>query len=636
MIPSSSNPPAFAVLPHVLQSRVPSLRRTPSVHSQSSPSRHDNKDSPFLAPNPLVNPSYNSDHYSPVPERHLDNIFRSSQYIPAPLPPSNFNLNPSPPLVAPQPVQGQPASFLPPQFSQPFAPPGPLLVPAYNSVNPSLHTNFNSSLPSTKDIPLLTGKQDWGPWHSGVRTLILNANLLGHIADNPLLGATYDPGLWPTYPPIVHRGSTPLDIQNFTDWWSRDGLASHILTSRLSSSILGCLPLANERMGQRRSARTIYVTLRHQFGAGDYSAVMVIEARLRQLRCLPARGGIRLSEFITVWRTSINQMDAAGFLPGPRQLLTIFADGLPQNTVAFVNLYDNIILWLNEPDDQRLPNIHHLFDRAISIDNNIQRTCMMNPNPRRLPPATTPAVVTTSATVAALPTTVATPPSTKKRCSNCGREGHTHDTCFQPGGAMEGRRDEYLANRLPRPLAHIAEAEENHAGNDEGIPDTEDNPLSTEFAAMSLNTSNEIDFSTYVFSSLSETLFDQPMAFNAISLDYNSVLDSACTNHIFHDCRLFHTYNVDGAVSVKTANCGTLPALAIGDVKIKLKIGDKNITWTLQDCLHAPTVPINLISVGALQEHHMSVTFSFQKTTISFPPDHPHLSGLSFNAYVTH
>ena len=179
----------------------------------------------------------------------------------------------------------------------------------------------------------------------------------------------------------------------------------------------------------------------------------------------------------------------------------------------------------------------------------------MNPNPRRLPPVTTPAVVTTSATVAALPTTVATPPSTKKCCSNCGREGHTHDTCFQPGGTMEGRRDEYLANRLPRPLVHVAEVEENHAGNDEGIPDTEDNPFSTEFAAMSLNTSTEIDFSTYVFSSLSETLFDQPMAFNAISLDYNSALDSACMNHIFHDRRLFHTYNVDGAVSIKTANC---------------------------------------------------------------------------------
>ena len=43
--------------------------------------------------------------------------------------------------------------------------------------------NSSSSLLSTKDVPLLTGKHDWGLWHSAVRTLILNANLLGHITD---------------------------------------------------------------------------------------------------------------------------------------------------------------------------------------------------------------------------------------------------------------------------------------------------------------------------------------------------------------------------------------------------------------------------------------------------------------------
>src|ERR1700678_3094292 len=31
----------------------------------------------------------------------------------------------------------------------------------------------------------------------------------------------------------------------------------------------------------------------------------------------------------------------------------------------------------------------------------------------------------------------------------------------------------------------------------------------------------------------------------------------------------------------------------------------------------------------------MSVVFSFNKTTISFPKDHQHLSGLSFDAHVT-
>ena len=133
-------------------------------------------------------------------------------------------------------------------------------------------------------------------------------------------------------------------------------------------------------MGHRRSARTVYLTLRHHYGAGDYSAVMVIEARLRQLRCLPARGGVRIVDFITTWRVSINQMEAAGFLPGIRHLLAIFADGLPNNTVAFINLYDHIMSSLNEPNDQSLPNIHHLFDRTIHIDNNIQRTRILHPS----------------------------------------------------------------------------------------------------------------------------------------------------------------------------------------------------------------------------------------------------------------
>ena len=364
---------------------------------------------------------------------------------------------------------------------------------------------------------------------------------------------------------------------------------------------------------------------------------MVIKARLRQLRCLPTRGGVRITEFITTWRSSLKQMEAAGFLPGPRQLLSIFADGLPQNTVAFVNLYDTIILCLNEPQDHLLPNIHHLFDRVINIDNNLQRTRILNPH--RLPPPVPTATSLPSTTTSAPPANSNTLPTTTgtcnvRRCSNCGHEGHTDDTCFQPGGAMEGRREEYLASRLPK-VAHIAEVEEIQVDNDEIITTTEDNTFTTEFAAMSLTTSNEISFSTYAFSSISEILPDQLLVLHASSLNYNTALDSACTNHIFHDRNLFHTYDVTGAVSVKTANCGVLTMLAVGDIKIKLMIDGKTITWTLWNCLHAPTVPINLISVSALQEHHMSVVFSFQKTTISFPSTHPQLPGLSFDAYVT-
>ena len=400
-------------------------------------------------------------------------------------------------------------------------------------------------------------------------------------------------------------------------------------------------------MGQRRSARTVYIALRHQYGAGDYSAVMIIEARLRQLRCLPTRGGVRVTEFITTWRILVNQMEAAGFLPGIRQLLSIFADGLPTNTVAFINLYDHIISSLNEPHEQSLPNIHFLFDRTMQIENNIQRNRILNPIARRTQPnpslsshinSSTSNITTdpsTTAPQATRPTQASNQTSTTLLCSNCHRPGHTDRTCFQPGGGMEGRRDEYMANRVPKPIAHVAEVEEHQTEVEEDNNVVEEDALNNEFAAMSLGTKNEIHFSTYAFSSFFENTTEQHFAFSSISKGYNSALDSACTNHIFRDRNIFHTYNTDGAIPVKTANCGILTTLGIGDVKIRLMIDNKTVTWTLTNCLHAPSVPINLISVGALQEHHMSINFSFQKTTISFPSEHPQLAGLSFDTHIT-
>ena len=113
-------------------------------------------------------------------------------------------------------------------------------------------------------------------------------------------------------------------------------------------------------------------------------AVMVIEVQLCQLCCPPSHGGVRILEFINTWHTTLSQMEATGFLPGIRQLLSTFADGLPNNTVAFVNHYDLIILSLNEPFEHLFPNIHHLFDHTTQIDNNIQCTRILHPNPCRL------------------------------------------------------------------------------------------------------------------------------------------------------------------------------------------------------------------------------------------------------------
>src|SRR5271168_330162 len=244
----------FGLLPSVSGSRIPSLRHSP----------------PY---SPLANIDVCHATFSPLHDQKFQNESRNSRRIHS-ISPIVYAHPPSVPIVAapqpiPLPIHLPPIPPAPTFQHQPPFPPHAIPPPIIPNTNNHL-PHFNTSLPSTKDIPLLSGKHDWRSWNSAVRTLIMNANLLGHIADEPLPGASFDPGLWPTYPPAVHQGSSPADLQLFTEWWTRDGLASHILTSRLAASVLGCLPIANERMGQRCSSRTVYAMLRHQFGAGDY------------------------------------------------------------------------------------------------------------------------------------------------------------------------------------------------------------------------------------------------------------------------------------------------------------------------------------------------------------------------------
>ena len=176
-----------------LQSHIPSLRRTPSV----SPLR--NTRTQHFPPSPTLDHRTN-DHPRNFQRIHTVSpiAFAQSQLLPFFAAPQPF---PLPPQPAPLPLHPNPPTYPP--------------LPHHHNFRhtANLQTSYiNSSLPSTKDVPLLMNKHDWGLWHLAVCTLILNANLLGHIADDPLPGAAFDPGFWPTYPPrytpMLHTSRT--------------------------------------------------------------------------------------------------------------------------------------------------------------------------------------------------------------------------------------------------------------------------------------------------------------------------------------------------------------------------------------------------------------------------------------------
>jgi hypothetical protein len=196
-------------------------------------------------------------------------------------------------------------------------------------------------------------------------------------------------------------------------------------------------------------------------------------------------------------------MEAARYLPGKCQLLTMFVDGLPTNLVSFITLYDNVINSLN--DNAALPNIQHLFKHTICIKNDILWTRLLNLNPRF-------SLTTSTPLLSNLPTL---PTNGTPNCGNCGH-CHPTDKCFQPGGAMEGKREEVLANRPVQPQAHLAEIDKEVELEGEDKPDDE-NILINEFAMMSFNQTNKIDFSTYAMSSITTTLKDIPLALASLS-----------------------------------------------------------------------------------------------------------------------
>lgn len=124
------------------------------------------------------------------------------------------------------------------------------------------------------------------------------------------------------------------------------------------------------------------------------------------------------------------------------------------------------------------------------------------------------------------------------------------------------------------------------------------------------------------------------VALASITSKFNSILDSGCTMHIIKNKQFFWTYHLKHAVPVETTNCGTLYILAHSDVKFLTHIDRKTVILVLKDCLHAPDVSINLLSVGLMVENDMKLMFEKDSTSLFFPSTLKHLGSKSITATV--
>jgi hypothetical protein len=247
---SSERPPTSEInnSPHNPRVALPPASIHNHIHSSSSSSRtrvslHDSPALRIHSPHALVGriqpiSPLNArptaiPNFSPVSRRIpaaqvADPLFLPSSSLNSPRYPSpasglRYNYTRQNPVSVPvTPVSRHLDSpFNYPQRS-PLAPiTSPIASPVQSPALPSLST---PALPNTKNIPLLTGRADWGAWHDGVITLLLHIGVLNHVNGPAKPGTYYPPNLLPTYPPELSDFPTTAEEQVSAVWWLKDSV----------------------------------------------------------------------------------------------------------------------------------------------------------------------------------------------------------------------------------------------------------------------------------------------------------------------------------------------------------------------------------------------------------------------------
>ena len=487
--------------------------------------------------------------------------------------------------------------------------------------------------------------------------------MLGHILDPSTFVDPTRPDLAPSPHPVLTMSSSARDIEASNRWWAEDNIVQHILVSRLGSVPRALLPASNITT---RTALSIYKLLLQYYGTYNFADCTELLSSLHNSTCSSGDPG-RILDFVTKWRTGLSKLQSAHFMFNIKICVSLFVRGLP-SIPAFNSLRADLPRRIAAiVSDQDFGAFLTMTDEVLELDTIFRPTALVQatrpPRPPLIPVPipSVPSLPTISPS--AVPDPSSRTPKKELSCGNCKSRGlrgvgHTDGTCFQPGGGMEGRRDEYLSNK-GRIHAMFAECLENvlllpdpslapdplPSSNSPLLSPTVDDelflpPIANLSVASYLPNSDvredvytQCEFKLLPRLALASVDFNSAALVSLVTL-YNALLDSGCTHHIVRDRALFRNYAAQ-SISVGTANCGSLEALGTGDVEFRYPFGDRHVTFTLRGCLFAPTAPINLLSVGALAERGLSCLFSPGGITKIFYPDtHPRLPGFSFSATV--
>ncbi|PPQ83178.1 hypothetical protein CVT26_015514 [Gymnopilus dilepis] len=519
-----------------------------------------------------------------------------------------------------------------PPYQQPFAPvqyvylpppvptiPAPVPVPVVST--PHLPTPSNRSLPVLTSIPILNSKSDFSSWDESVRMFLRHLGVYGHILDASELRDPSKPHLAFAIQPLLSQPPTHDELSAHMRWLENENLAQFVIYGRLGTQPRQMVPPGDND----RSAREIYA----------------LAKQLSSMVCSP--GGV--GDYIAKWRSGISRLISLGYPVSIRLFVMQFIQGLP-SSLHFLTLRTSLLSRLDSMADNDLAAFQQITEEVSDLETNFRNlqqpgrpSGIGRPQPRDAPSSSAPTSAPTSA-----PAESASQAPSQHRAPRS-----------QHGGVLPRDRPRdvaYLADSLDSLTLDSSSLHEHPIDptNDLDVtPILDDIPVAPVAMFVSpcvipnpdsfdlydpCDTPSEPPHLAYAFVGADQ---QEAIAFVALTSQFNALLDSGCTHYIINDRSLFISLNITQRRNIGTANCGTLQTHGTGDVSFRASYKGRVITFTLRNCLYAPDCPINLISVGALQEKGMRIHFDPPNATVlSFPDEHGHLPGFTLTASVVH
>ena len=243
---------------------------------------------------------------------------------------------------------------------------------------------------------------------------------------------------------LLHPGT----LRPRTAGGPRTTFVQHILVSRLGSIPRGLLPSSTT---VTRTALSIYQTLTQYYSTCNFADCTESLHSLQNSTCTAGH----VSDYVSRWQIGLVKLQSAHFAFNVKICISLFICGLP-SILAFNTLRADLPRRIAAIDDI---NDYGAFlgmtEAVLELDTIFcpsgqpHAPCL----PRAPPPSSSlpPAPITT-ASPTALPDSSSRVSKKDQVCNNCKLRGlhatgHIDATCFQPGGGMEGRREEYMNNK---------------------------------------------------------------------------------------------------------------------------------------------------------------------------------------------